>query len=99
MRCMLKVVLDTEVSNKAIAAGTLPKILQQIMGKITPEAAYFGTEDGDRTAFFFFDLADPSDIPVIAEPAFMSLGAKVTFMPVMNLDDLQKGLSQIGAPA
>lgn len=96
MRCMLKLELDTEAGNKAIADGTLPKILQQVMDKAKPEATYFGTESGSRTAFIFFDLADPSDIPAIAEPAFTSLRAKVTFMPVMNQDDLQRGLAQLG---
>ena len=66
--------LDTQAGNKAIGEGTLPGILQQVMDKTKPEATYFGTESGRRTGFFF-DLADPSDIPVIAEPAFTSLGA------------------------
>lgn len=95
MRCMLKIEIDTQAGNKAITDGSLPKILQQVMDKIQPEAAYFGTEDGCRTGFVFFDLADSADIPVIAEPAFMNLGAKVTFMPVMNRDDLQRGLAQL----
>jgi hypothetical protein len=42
--------------------------------------------------FLVFDLKDPSDIPTIAEPLFMILKAKVEFTPVMNADDLQKGL-------
>lgn len=95
MRCMLKLELDTAAGNKAIADGTLPKILEQIMENTQPEATYFGTESGHRTAFIFFDLADPGDIPMIAEPAFAHLGANVTFMPVMNRDDLQKGLSRL----
>jgi len=95
MRCMLKLELDTAASNRAIADGTLPKVIEQITEKTKPEAMYFGTESGQRTAFVFFDLADTSDIPVIAEPAFGSLGAKVTFIPVMNQDDLRKGLAQL----
>jgi hypothetical protein len=96
MRCMLKLELDTTAGNKAIADGTLPKIIQQVTDKAKPEATYFGTESGNRTAFIFFDLVDPSDIPMIAEPAFVKLGAKVTFIPVMNADDLQKGLARLG---
>jgi hypothetical protein len=95
MRCMLKIEVDTQTGNRAISDGSLPKIIQQIMDKAKPEAAYYGTESGCRTAFIFFDLADPSDIPVIAEPAFLQLGAKVTFIPVMNGDDLQRGLAQL----
>jgi hypothetical protein len=95
MRCMLKLQLDTDAGNRAIADGTLPTIMQQVMDRAKPEAAYFGLEDGRRTAFIFFDLADPSEIPVIAEPAFTQLKAKVTFMPIMNGDDLQRGIAQI----
>jgi hypothetical protein len=96
MRCMLKLEMDTEAGNKAIADGILPKVIQQIVDRTRPEATYFGTETGRRTAFIFFDLVDSSDIPVIAEPAFTQLNAKVTFMPVMNGEDLQKGLAQLG---
>jgi len=96
MRCMLKLEMDTEAGNKAIADGILPKVLQQVIDRTKPEATYFGTEMGRRTAFIFFDLVDSSDIPIIAEPAFTHLNAKVTFMPVMNGDDLQKGLAQLG---
>lgn len=95
MRCMLKLEVDTPTGNQAISDGSLPKIIQQVMDRTKPEAVYYGTESGCRTAFVFFDLADPSDIPSIAEPAFLQLGAKVTFMPVMNGDDLQRGLAQL----
>jgi hypothetical protein len=31
-----------------------------------------------------------------AEPAFLNLNAKITFAPVMNLEDLQRGLAKLG---
>jgi hypothetical protein len=43
-----------------------------------------------------FDLADSSDMPPFAEPFFMELNADVMYAPVMNGDDLQKGLSKLG---
>ncbi|HET8602007.1 MAG TPA: hypothetical protein VFL99_16905 [Segeticoccus sp.] len=92
---MLKIEVDTQAGNKALMDGTLPKIIQQVMDRAKPEATYYGTEGGCRTAFVFFDLADSSDIPAVAEPAFQQLGAKVTLTPVMNDEDLQRGLSQL----
>ncbi len=57
---------------------------------------YFTTLDGRRTAYMVFDLPDPSDTPPFAEPFFTELDADVQLAPVMNVDDLQKGLSQLG---
>ena len=41
------------------------------------------------------DLKDSSEIAVIAEPFFSRLNAAVEILPVMNADDLKKGLSKI----
>ncbi len=35
-------------------------------------------------------------MPVLSEPFFLHLGAEITFTPVMNVEDVQKGLSQLG---
>ncbi|MFE5893299.1 hypothetical protein [Streptomyces sp. NPDC056468] len=95
MRVLLKANLDTEKGNDAIRSGKLPQVIQELMEKIKPEAAYFTTENGLRTMFLFFDLKEPSQMPVIAEPLFFELGAKVDYTPVMNGEDVQKGLSQL----
>lgn len=93
MRTMLTVILDVEAGNKAIMDGTLPRVIQSTMEKIHPEAAYFHTVNGARSGFMVFDLKDPSDIPAIAEPFFIHLNAQVEFSPVMNAEDLRKGLT------
>jgi len=41
-----------------------------------------------------FDLKDPSQLPSITEPLFSSVNAKITLFPVMNQEDLQKGLQE-----
>jgi hypothetical protein len=43
-----------------------------------------------------FDLTDSSDLPSISEPLFSKLKATIEMFPVMNRDDLQKGLQQLG---
>jgi hypothetical protein len=84
--------MDVEASNKAIMDGSLPGIIQTTIEKLKPEASYFHTIDGCRACEMVFDMKDPSEIPAIAEPFFTQLNAKVDFCPVMNADDLQKGL-------
>jgi hypothetical protein len=96
MRVMLTVQMDTDRANKAIKDRKLPDIMKAAVEKLHPEAAYFGAKDGLRTGFIVFDLKEPSDIPMVAEPFFMELGAKVAFIPVMNLDDVQSGLGKAG---
>jgi hypothetical protein len=95
MRMMMKVQIDTEAGSKAIADGSLPQVMQQMMGRLKPEAAYFGPEDGVRTAFIVFDLQDPSELPSISEPFFNKFHANILLFPVMNQEDLQKGLQQL----
>lgn len=95
MRMMLKAQLDTATASKGIQDGTLPKALQEVTEMLKPEAAFFGPEDGVRTLYFVFDLADPSDIPPISEKFFQAANARVQMFPVMNQDDLQRGLSKV----
>ena len=42
-----------------------------------------------------FDLADPSQLPAVSEPFFRLGKGTVEMFPVMNQEDLQKGLQQI----
>lgn len=95
MRTMMKIQLDTEAASRMIADGSLPGLMQETLGTLSPEAAYFGPEDGVRTAFVVFDMQDPSQLPPITEPLFRNLKARVQMFPVMNQDDLQKGLQQL----
>jgi hypothetical protein len=91
----MKMQMDTEAGNKAITDGTLPKIMDQMMEQLKPEATYFTTQDGDRTAFIVFDLQDVADLPSISEPVFNHLHAKVSYAPVMTAEDLHRGLSKL----
>jgi hypothetical protein len=94
---MMKVQMDTEAASQAVADGSMPQLMQDMMERLQPEATYFGPEDGMRTAFIVFDLKDPSQLPPISEPFFSKLKATVRMFPVMNREDLQKGLQQLAS--
>ncbi|MFD8149522.1 hypothetical protein ACFY3O_11940 [Streptomyces sp. NPDC001046] len=96
MRVLLKACMDTEKANEAIRNGTLGKLIQESMELIRPEAAYFTTDHGKRTAYLVFDMQESAQMPVLSEPFFLDLGAEITYTPVMNMEDVQKGLSQLG---
>lgn len=63
-------------------------------GKAKPETAIFFEAGGDRVAAFIVDMQSADQIPVLGEPLFTGMGANVEFHPVMNLDELKKGISQ-----
>lgn len=91
MRTLLRISMDVEAANESVRKGTLEKVINSVMELIQPEAAYFTTEHGKRTAYVFFDLKDSSMIPQIAEPLFEAFRAEIEFKPVMNREDLAKG--------
>jgi hypothetical protein len=95
MRMMLKVTFPTEKASHAIKDGSFQNIMESTMTKLMPEASYFLADKGCRCAMLFFDMQDASDIPAIVEPLFESLGVSVELQPVMNGDDLRKGLSAL----
>lgn len=92
MRMMLKVLIPTDAGNNTIKDGSLQRTLEATMTKLKPEAAYFVAQDGLRSAMIFFDMKNASDIPGIVEPLFMGFNAEVELLPVMNAEDLKKGL-------
>ncbi|WP_328911140.1 hypothetical protein OG230_17370 [Streptomyces sp. NBC_00234] len=95
MRVMLRAHLDTQVSNAAVKDGTLQQVMQKMVEELKPEAAYFGPSEGGRSCTFVFDMQDSSRLPTIAEPLLDHLGARIEIQPVMNGEDLKKGLAAV----
>ncbi|GAA3225081.1 hypothetical protein MTQ10_24670 [Streptomyces sp. XM83C] len=94
MRLLVKANVDTERSNEAIRSGRMPEMIKETLERIKPEAAYFGPIDGHRTIVLVVDLADSSQIPPTLDALFTDLNAYVEVTPVMNLEEIQKGLAQ-----
>lgn len=95
MRTLLRFTVPVQTGNAAIIDGALAKTIESLMKDLKPEAAYFYAQNGERAGSLVFDMHDTSQIPSIAEPLFISLNAKVEFIPVMNAEDLKKALSSI----
>jgi hypothetical protein len=94
MRMMMKVSMPVEAGNKGVKEGILPKTVMRFVEQMKPEACYFGPDGGKRTAFFFFDLQDPTLIPTVAEPFFTNLNASIEMTPVMNLEEMKVGVEK-----
>jgi len=95
MRTMIRVTVPVDSGNRALQDGTLPKTIADTLEKLKSEAAYFFVDGGVRTSIMIVDFKDVSDMPSIAEPLFMQLNAKVEFLPVMNAEELKRGLSKV----
>lgn len=92
MHMMFKMTIPVERGNATILDGSLAKAIEEISKLIQPEASYFTALHGKRTALFFFDMKDSSEIPAVSEIAFNALHAEVELLPVMSPDELRKGL-------
>ncbi|MEU9704039.1 hypothetical protein [Streptomyces sp. NPDC047981] len=97
MRVMLKAHLDTRAGNEGIKSGVLPQTVKTLRETLAPEAAYFGVDEGVRTMWMVFDLQDSARMPSLLEDLFMEFNAEVSVVPVMNAEDLAKGLSLMKA--
>lgn len=95
MRMLLTVKMPTARANAAAQDGSLPRTIQATTAALKPEAAYIAPLDGKRAVLFVFDMKDASQIPAITEPLFTALDAELSLTPVMNAEDLQKGLPEV----
>jgi hypothetical protein len=97
MRLLMNVTMPHEPFNSAVRDGSVGKKLERILKEAGPEAVYFTERNGHRGAILILNLADPSKIPAVAEPWFLTFNADVEFRIVMTPEDLGKaGLDQVG---
>jgi hypothetical protein len=92
MKFLIRAKIPTEAGNLMVTDPNLLKNLEDHMNKVKPEAAYFFEADGNRVMAFITDMQSADQIPALAEPLFQGMGANVEFHPVMNFDELKKGL-------
>jgi len=92
---MLRWTVPVEKGNAMVEDGSMETVIKDVVEMTKPEAAYFFAEGGERAGMLFFDLKASSDIPRIAETLFREAGAALEFIPVMNAEDLKKGLGSL----
>ncbi|MEU9029817.1 hypothetical protein [Streptomyces sp. NPDC048383] len=96
MRVMLRAHMETAAANEGIKTGSLPHTIKKLMDTVKPEAAYFGLHEGVRSCWMVFDLQDSAMVPALVEDLFLQLNAEIEVAPVMNAEDLAKGLAALG---
>ena len=96
MRVLMHVKLPNEGFNAAVRDGSAGKKLNRILDELKPEAAYFTEYEGMRGAILIVEVPDPSRVPALAEPWFLTFNAHVEMHIVMTPADLQHaGLDEI----
>ena len=97
MRMLVDFTFPLEPFNTLVRNGTVGQKIEQILSDIKPEAAYFSERGGKRGGILIVDVADPSKVPAIAEPFFLTFNATVEFHVVMSPEDLGwAGLDELG---
>jgi hypothetical protein len=97
MRMLMNVTMPHEPFNTAVRDGSVGEKLERILKETAPEAVYFTERNGHRGAVVIFNLADPSQVPAVAEPWFLAFNADVEFRIAMTPEDLKKaGLGDVG---
>jgi hypothetical protein len=97
MKMLLMVKFPLEPFNTAVRDGSVGKKMKSILETMKPEAAYFMERDGCRGGIFVVNVENPSSVPVLAEPWFLTFNAQCEFRVIMTPEDLAKaGLEELG---
>lgn len=90
MRMLMHVQFPLEPFNTAVRDGSAGQKMRKILEVIKPEAAYFSEHDGRRGGVLVVNVNSASDVPVLAEPWFLTFNAEVKFRIAMTPEDLTR---------
>ena len=97
MRVLMHLEFPLEPFNTAVRDGSAGPKMKRILEAIKPEAAYFCENHGRRGGTLVVNLDDPSGIPALAEPWFLTFNAQIEFNVAMTPEDLARaGLETLG---
>jgi len=94
MRFLLRVSFPVDAGNASAKKDGF-RAMQNILQNQGPEAAYFLTQDGKRTALLILNLEDAPQMAEFAEPWFLALSAEAYWSPVMVPSDLEKAAAAV----
>ena len=90
MRMLMHVYLPLEPFNTYVRDGSAGPKMKRILEANKPESAYFTEHEGRRGGILVVNINDPSDVPVLAEPWFLTFNAEVQFRIAMTPEDLSR---------
>ena len=88
MRILMQVKFPIEPFNSYVRDGSIGAKMQKIMADLKPEAAYFTELEGHRGGIIVVNMDNPSQVPALAEPWFLTFNARVEFRVAMTPEDL-----------
>ena len=95
MRTLVKFTIPTQETNPLVQDGSIGQTMESMLGKLQPEAAYFGPIDGKRGGFIVIDMEQGSNVVTKLEPLWQELNATVETYPVATPDELRAGLQSL----
>jgi hypothetical protein len=95
MRFMVEFSVPTQHGNEVVRSGKIDKVFKKLGEEFKPEAMYFYPADGLRAGCIFLQADNPAMCAAIGERLWFGLQAQIKVTPVMNAEELRKGLSDI----
>ena len=96
MRFMVQFAIPTQYGNDIVRSGKIEKVIKRLGEEFKPEAMYFYPDDGLRAGCMFIQTDNPAICAAIGERIWLGLQANIKVTPVMNGDELGKGLAEMG---
>jgi|SRR5215831_4086077 len=95
MRFMIQFSIPTQYGNEVVRSGKVDKVFKKLGEDLKPEAMYFYPDEGLRAGCIFIQSDNPAIGVAVGERLWFGLQAQVKITPVMNGEELGKGLSEV----
>jgi len=95
VRFMIEFSVPTPQGNDVVRSGKIERVFRKLGEDLKPEAMYFYPDAGVRAGCMFIQTDNPSLCVSIGERLWFGLQAHVKVTPVMNAEELGKGLAEL----